>query len=127
LEDRFAGRAPAGLAFRVWRLDVDWHELNKHRVADLRDMMKKNAPQIQGVLSWKKEQLVAEVAQLLGIEKPHKVIEGIDKTAVKARIKKQRELRLAALEAKDSAQLKRARRKIHRLKRQLRRATSLTS
>jgi hypothetical protein len=106
---------------------VDWHELNKHRVADLRDMMKKNAPQIQGVLSWKKEQLVAEVAQLLGIEKPHKVIEGIDKTAVKARIKKQRELRLAALEAKDSAQLKRARRKIHRLKRQLRRATSLTS
>ncbi len=106
---------------------MDWHELHKHRVADLRDMMKKHAPQVQGVLSWKKEQLVEEVAKLLGIEKPHKVIEGIDKVAVKARIKKQRELRLAALEAKDSAQLKRARRKIHRLKRQLRRAASLTS
>jgi len=110
-----------------WRAVVDWHELNKHRVADLRDMMKKHAPQIQGVLSWKKEQLVAEVAQLLGIEKPHTVIVGIDKTAVKERIKKQRELRLQALEAKDSAQLKRARRKIHRLKRKLRRAASLTT
>lgn len=106
---------------------MDWHELNKHRVADLRDMMKKNAPQVEGVLSWKKEQLVAEVAQLLGIEKPHAVVVGIDKAAVKERIKKQRELRLQALEAKDSAKLKRARRKIHRLKRKLRQAASLTA
>lgn len=105
---------------------MDWHELNKHRVADLRDMMKQKAPQVQGVLSWKKEQLVDEVAQLLGIEKPHKVIEGLDKTAVKARIKVQRGLRDQALEAKDPKQLKRARRKIHRLKRKLRRSMSLT-
>jgi hypothetical protein len=106
---------------------VDWHELHKHRVADLRVMMKQHAPQVEGVLSWKKEQLVVEVAQLLGIEKPHKVIAGIDKTAVKERIKKQRVLRAQALEAKDAEQLKRARRKIHRLKRKLRRAMSLTT
>jgi hypothetical protein len=105
---------------------VDWHELQKHRVADLRDMMKKHAPQVQGVLSWKKEQLVDEVAQLLGIEKPHKVIEGIDKTQIKAKIKERKVARKQALEAKDATMLKRERRRIHRLKRKLRRAMSLT-
>ena len=107
-------------------MDVDWHELAKHRVADLRDMMKKHAPDVQGVLSWKKEQLVEEVAKILGIEKPHKVIAGLDKSAVKTKIKSQKGLRAQALEAKDPKQLKRARRKIHRLKRKLRRAASLT-
>jgi hypothetical protein len=105
---------------------VDWHELQKKRVADLRDIMKEKAPQIQGVLSWKKDMLVEEVAKLLEIEKPHKVIEGIDKTAVKVKIRAHRKLRDEALQAKDPAKLKFERRKIHRLKRRLRRAANLT-
>ena len=105
---------------------VDWHELQKKRVADLRDMMKEKAPQVQGVLSWKKDRLVEELAQILGIEKPHKVIAGLDKTAVKAKIRAHKEARNAALEAKDAAKLRRERRKIHRLKRRLRRAMNLT-
>ncbi len=106
---------------------MDWHELQKKRVADLRDMMKEKAPQVQGVLSWKKDQLVEELAQLMGIEKPHKVIEGLDKTAVKAKIRSHKQARDAALEAKDPAKLRFERRKIHRLKRRLRRAMNLTN
>jgi len=105
---------------------VDWHELNKKRVADLRDMMKEHAPQIQGVLSWKKDRLVEELSELLGIEKPHKEVAGIDKTAIKAKIQRHKELRQQALEAGDHDQLKFQRRKIHRLKRQLRRAMHVT-
>ena len=67
------------------------------------------------------------LATALGVEPPKKVIEGIDKGAVKAKIQEHKELRKQALEAKDSAELRKQRRAIHRLKRRLRRAASLTT
>ena len=63
---------------------MDWHELNKKRVADLRDMLKEQNPALQGVMSMKKEDIVRTLAEALGIEEPHKVVEGIDKAAVKS-------------------------------------------
>ena len=105
---------------------MDWHELNKTRVADLRDLAKEKMPNLQGILSMKKEDLVDLLADELGIEKPHKVISGIDKAAVKARIKELKVKRQAALEAHDHAELKKHRRAIHRLKRKMRRAMALT-
>ena len=104
---------------------MDWHELNKKRVADLRDMMKEHFPTTQGIMSMKKEVLVTELAEVLGIEQPHKVVEGIDKATVKAKIKALKEKRQQALEAGDHTALKAERRKIHRLKRRLRRAMSV--
>ncbi|HOX25514.1 MAG TPA: hypothetical protein PLL30_11915 [Candidatus Krumholzibacteria bacterium] len=104
---------------------MDWHELNKHRVADLREMMKQHRPEVQGVMSMKKEQIVQLLAETLGIEPPHKVVEGIDKTAVKAKIRAHKDLRQKALEAGNHAQLRAERRKIHRLKRGLRRSMDL--
>ena len=105
---------------------MDWQELNKKRVADLRDLMKEHRPNLQGVMSMKKEQLVALLAETLGIEEPHKVVVGIDKTAVKSKIKEHAALRQAALEAGDHAELKVQRRKIHHLKRQLRKAMNVS-
>jgi hypothetical protein len=107
-------------------MTVDWHDLQKKRVADLRDMMKEHRPQMQGVMSMKKDVLVQHLAEALGIEEPHKVVEGIDKGAVKAKIQEHKALRQQALEAGDHAELKNQRRKIHRLKRSLRRAMSTT-
>lgn len=101
---------------------MDWHELNKTRVADLREMLKEKFPNAQGVMSMKKEDIVKELAEALGIEEPKKVASGIDKTAVKAKIAEHKGLRQQALEAGDSEGLKTQRRKIHRLKRQLRKA-----
>lgn len=45
-----------------------------------------------------------------------------DKRAIRERIRELKRARAAALESKDSVQLKRVRRRLHRLKRQLRRA-----
>ena len=105
---------------------MDWHELQKHRVADLRDMMKEHCPQVTGVMSMKKDLIVKHLAEALGIEEPHRVVEGIDKSAVKAQIQEHKKLRQQALEAGDHSELKKQRREIHRLKRQLRKAMSLT-
>ena len=105
---------------------MDWHELSKKRVADLREMMKEHQPQVQGVMSMKKDQIVGMLAEVLGIEAPKKVVVGIDKTSIKAKIQEHKVLRQKALEAGDHAQLRVQRRKIHGLKRELRKASNLT-
>jgi hypothetical protein len=104
---------------------VDWHELNKKRVVDLRAMMQEQMPEVQGVIGMKKEQLIEQLAAKMGIERPAKRATGIDKTAVKKEIGERKAKRQAALEARDPAELKKQRRAIHRLKRRLRRAASL--
>lgn len=105
---------------------MDWHELEKKRVVDLREMVKQELPEVTGVVGMKKEQLVELLAHKLGIERPHKVVKGIDKTKVRGRIKDLRQLRDQALAAHDSAELKKQRRAIHRLKRRLRRAAAIS-
>jgi hypothetical protein len=106
---------------------LDYHDLQKTRVGDLRDMMKEHLPEVQGVIGLKKEELVEMLAEKLGIEKPHKHVEaGLGKRAIKAEIRDLKVKRQAALEAKDSAELKRYRRLIHRKKRKLRRMMSLS-
>lgn len=105
---------------------MDWHELNKHRVADLREMMKEHLPQVQGVMSMKKEQIVGMLAEALGIEPPKKVVVGIDKTAIKSKIREHKTLRQKAIEAGDHDELRKQRRKIHGLKHELRKASNLT-
>jgi len=104
---------------------LDWYELNKTRVIDLRELMKEHLPDVTGITQMKKEQLVELLVEKLGIEKPRKKVSGINKTAVKAKIKELKVLRQTALEAHDHAQLKKHRREIHRLKRKLRRAADL--
>ena len=67
------------------------------------------------------------MADKLGIEKPHKIVAaGLGKRAIKAEIRELKLKRQAALEAKDHAELKKYRRKIHRRKRRLRRMMELS-
>lgn len=105
---------------------MDWHELEKKRVADLREMMHKELPDVTGVVGMKKEELVERLAAKLGIERPHKVVTGVDKPTIRGKIKKLKELRAEALAAHDGATLKKRRRAIHRLKRRLRKAAAIT-
>lgn len=105
---------------------MDWHELNKHRVADLRELMKEHLPKVTGITQMKKEELVEHLAGALDIEKPTKHVVGIDKAAIKARIRELKGLRQTALEAQDHVALKKHRRAIHRLKRRMRRAAALS-
>jgi hypothetical protein len=106
-------------------MTVDWHELNKHRVLDLRELMKQHLPQVTGITQMKKAQLVELLADALGIEKPTKRVVGIEKGSLKSQIQELKKRRQQALEAQDHAALKQHRRAIHRLKRKMRRAAAL--
>jgi DNA-binding IclR family transcriptional regulator len=102
-----------------------WEELQKMTVTKLRTIAKElEHDQLHGYRTMHKEQLVPALCHALGIEDhAHHEIVGIDKATVKARIRELKVQRDAALEAHDSAELKRVRRKIHHLKRKLHRAT----
>jgi hypothetical protein len=71
-----------------------------------------------------KEQILPLLCQVLGIEMhTHHEVVGVDKSVVKAEIRALRAQRDQAIEAGDQDQLRRVRRRIHRLKGRLRRAT----
>ena len=106
---------------------MDYQELQKTRVGDLRDMVKEQMPQVQGVIGLKKEDLVEMLADHLGIEKPSKhVAAGMGKSGIKAEIRDLKVKRQAALEAHDAVELKKYRRLIHRQKRRLRRMMQIS-
>lgn len=102
---------------------MDFHELRMMTVAQLRDVAK-GIEGLTGSSQMHKEQLLALICKELGVamHEHHEVV-GIDKSAVKGRVRELKSQRDAALEARDATQLKRVRREIRRLKRQLRRAT----
>lgn len=106
---------------------MEYHDLQKTRVVDLREMMKEHLPEVKGLTGLKKDELIEQLATKLGIEKPHKhVAAGLGKRAIKAEIRELKLKRQAALEAKDYEELKKFRRQIHRRKRRLRRMMDLS-
>ena len=106
---------------------MEYHDLQKTRVADLRDMVKEQMPDVEGVIGLKKEELVDMLADHLGVEKPTKQIAaGLGKSKMKAKIKELKVKRQAALEAKDGKELKKYRRLIRREKRKMRRLMQLS-
>jgi len=104
---------------------MDWHELQKKKVDELREMAVEKAG-VTGASGLSKDQLVEVVAEALGIEKPHLVVEGLNKDRIKKRIREAKGVLKQALEDKDGKMVKAKRRQIHRLKRRIRRAAHLT-
>ncbi len=101
------------------------HELKHKTLAELRDIAKDiEHDAVKGYTQLNKEHLVVALCQALNIDiHEHHVVVGIDKAAIKSRIKALKTRRDAALAAHDHKQLKVARRSIHRLKRQIHKAT----
>ena len=104
---------------------MDWHELEKMKVTELRELAKEKAG-LEGTTGLHKDQLVAAVAEALGIEKPHLVVEGINKGTIKKKIRALRTDVNAAIEAKDRQLTSRKRTQIRRLKRRIRRSAHLS-
>ena len=99
-------------------------ELKHKTVADLRELAKGiDHEAVQGYTQLNKEHLIAALAKALGIQHTHHDVVGVDKASIKARIRELKVKRAAALEAHDHAELKTVRRTIHRLKRQIHKAT----
>src|SRR5213593_2360732 len=101
------------------------HELKHKTLAELRDIAKDiEHDAVKGYTQLNKEHLVVALCQALNIDiHEHHDVVGIDKAAIKLRIRELKKRRDSALAAHDHAQLKVARRSIHRLKRQIHKAT----
>jgi DNA-binding IclR family transcriptional regulator len=101
------------------------HELKHKTLAELRDIAKDIEHEaVQGYTQLNKEHLVVALCSALGIDMhEHHQVVGIDKAAIKSRIKELKERRIGAIAAHDHAQLKAVRRRILRLKRHIHKAT----
>jgi hypothetical protein len=101
------------------------HELKHKTLAELREIAKGiEHDAVQGYTQLNKEHLVVAICKALNIEMhEHHDVVGIDKAAIKTKIKALKAKREEALNAHDHAALKKARRGIHRLKRQIHKAT----
>src|SRR5207244_12623012 len=95
------------------------HELKHKTLAELREIAKGIEHEaVQGYTQLNKEHLVVAICKALNIDiHQHHDVVGIDKAAIKSRIKALKGKRDAALAAHDHAQLQMARSSIHRLKR----------
>jgi hypothetical protein len=104
------------------------HQELKHKtLAELREIAKDIEHEaVQGYTQLNKEHLVVALCKALGIDiHEHHEVVGIDKASIKSRIKEIKKKRDEALAAHNHADLKVARRTIHRLKRQIHKATRL--
>ena len=106
-------------------MPYSYEELHKKTIAQLREIAAGiEDERLQGHSQLHKEQLLPILCQVLGVEAhAHHEVVGIDKSTMKAEIRELKARRDAALEARDTDELKRVRRRIHRLKGRLRRAT----
>jgi hypothetical protein len=101
---------------------MDYHELKKKSVAELREEAAK-IEGLQGYTQMNKQHLLEAICKHLNLPMhEHHAVSGIDKAGVKAKIQALKATRDQAVAAKDRTLLTRTLRKIHRLKRQLRRA-----
>jgi DNA-binding IclR family transcriptional regulator len=101
-----------------------YHELKDKTIQELREIAKgvEQHDAVQGYSQMNKEHLLPALCRALGIPvHEHAEVVGIDKPAIKAKMRELKAKREAALEAKDHATLKSVRRQIHSLNRDIRR------
>ncbi|SRR2546429_4500812 len=105
-------------------MEVTFEQLRHKTVAELREMAKGIEHEaVQGYTQLNKEHLLIAISKALGIQHEHHNVIGVDKAAIKSRIKELKKKRDDAIAAHDHAQLKTVRRTMHRLKRQIHKAT----
>ena len=100
-----------------------YHELKGKTIQELRDIAKgvENQDAVQGYSQLNKDHLLPALCKALGIDsREHHEATGIDKPAVKAKMRELKAKRAQALEAHDHDELKSVRRQLHRLNRQIR-------
>jgi hypothetical protein len=102
-----------------------WEELHEKTVTQLREIAEGiEHDALHGYSTMHKEDLIPALCEALGIEAhAHHEVVGVDKAAIKSEIRELKVKRDEALAAGDKVALKRVRRRIHRLKGELRRHT----
>ena len=102
-----------------------YHELKEKTVAELRDIAKGIEHEaVEGATQMNKDHLLKALCTALGIDMhEHHQVVGIDKAAIKVKIRDLRKKRDEILASQDRSQLHGVLRQIHSLKRTIRRAT----
>jgi len=102
-----------------------YHELKEKTVADLREIAKGIEHEaVEGATQMNKDHLLKALCTALGIDMhEHHQVVGIDKAAIKVKIRDLRKKRDEILASQDRSQLHGVLRQIHSLKRTIRRAT----
>ncbi|HKZ00949.1 MAG TPA: hypothetical protein VJ180_01840 [Pyrinomonadaceae bacterium] len=101
-----------------------FEELKHKTVNELRDIAKGIEHEaVQGYTQLNKEHLLIAISKALGLPHEHHDVIGVDKAAIKTRIRELKKKRDEALSAHNHSELKVVRRTIHRLKRQIHKAT----
>ena len=105
--------------------DHTYEELRGMTVVQLREVARGIEHEaVRGYSQLRKDQLIPVICEALGLEMhAHHEVVGVNKSEIKAQIKALKTDRDTALEAHDHEGLKLVRRKIHRLKRKLHKAT----
>ena len=105
-------------------MEYTFEQLKHKTVVELREIAKGIEHEaVQGYTQLNKDHLLVAISKALGIQHEHHEVVGVDKAAIKSRIRDLKKKRDEALTAHDHAQLKTVRRTIHRLKRQIHKAT----
>jgi hypothetical protein len=105
-------------------MEYTFEQLKHKTVVELREIAKGIEHEaVQGYTQLNKEHLLVAISKALGIKHEHHDVVGVDKARIKSRIRELKKKRDEALTAHDHAQLKTVRRTIHRLKRQIHKAT----
>ena len=100
-----------------------YHELKDKTIQELREIAKtvEQHEAVQGYSQMNKDHLLPALCKALGIDThEHHDVTGVDKAAIKAKMRELKKQRVSALEAHDPDTLKSVRRQIHRLNRQIR-------
>jgi DNA-binding IclR family transcriptional regulator len=101
-----------------------FEELKHKTVVELREIAKGiEHDAVQGYTQMNKEHLLVAISKAIGIKHEHHEVVGVDKASIKARIRELKKKRDEALSAHNHDELKIVRRTIHRLKRQIHKAT----
>src|SRR4029077_7001266 len=105
-------------------MEYTFEQLKHKTITELREIAKGIEHEaVQGYTQLNKEHLITALATALGIKHTHHDVVGVDKASNKARIKELKIKRTEALSAHNQSELKAVRRNIHRLKRQIHKAT----
>ena len=99
-----------------------YEELRAKTVEQLREIAKTvDNEAVKGATQMNKDHLLPALCKALGIDAhTHHHVEGIDKAAVKARMKQLKQQRAAAIDAHDPGLLKSLRRQLHHFNHQIR-------
>lgn len=99
-----------------------YHELKDKTVAELRELAKTiQHDAVLGYSQMNKDRLLPAICRALNVDMAeHHVAHGIDKPAIKAKMRELKKQRDAAVETHDTVALKSIRRQLHALNREIR-------